>query len=183
MCLLVQRLSSAVFFRESRASRWEGILGLTRSMNVGALLHSVDSLYDTFSLRYPQSFQTSWLGRGQCSVGVANCNYRALRGGCRIDQGQVILSPHPSLWLRWISYYYSQEITSSRHHWPKPAHLYRALTFFGKNIVASEGEDWKRYRKVTAPAFSDVSTSLSTSRQHCSCFSIAEDDLNLLSAK
>ncbi|KIM80206.1 hypothetical protein PILCRDRAFT_790075, partial [Piloderma croceum F 1598] len=48
-----------------------------------------------------------------------------------------------------------KEITSSRHHWPKPAYIYRSLTFFGKNIVASEGEDWKRYRKVTAPAFSD----------------------------
>lgn len=30
------------------------------------------------------------------------------------------------------------------------------LSFFGQNIVASEGEQWKKYRKISAPAFSDV---------------------------
>ena len=27
---------------------------------------------------------------------------------------------------------------------------------FGPNIVAAEGEEWKKYRKITAPAFSEV---------------------------
>jgi hypothetical protein len=27
---------------------------------------------------------------------------------------------------------------------------------FGANIVASEGEEWKKYRKIAAPAFSEV---------------------------
>jgi cytochrome P450 len=27
---------------------------------------------------------------------------------------------------------------------------------FGANIVASEGEEWKKYRKIVAPAFSEV---------------------------
>jgi cytochrome P450 len=45
----------------------------------------------------------------------------------------------------------------SRHRFPKPAEIYHLLLLFGKNIVASEGEDWKRVRKVAAPAFSDVS--------------------------
>lgn len=40
--------------------------------------------------------------------------------------------------------------------WPKPIHQYKVLTFFGRNIVASEGDEWKRYRKISAPAFSDV---------------------------
>jgi hypothetical protein len=30
------------------------------------------------------------------------------------------------------------------------------LTVFGANIVASEGEEWKKYRKIAAPAFSEV---------------------------
>jgi len=34
--------------------------------------------------------------------------------------------------------------------------LYMALSVFGKNIVASEGEDWKKIRKIAAPAFSEV---------------------------
>jgi cytochrome P450 len=33
---------------------------------------------------------------------------------------------------------------------------YRVLAAFGPNIVASEGEEWKKYRKITAPAFSEV---------------------------
>jgi hypothetical protein len=32
-----------------------------------------------------------------------------------------------------------------------------ALSFFGQNILISEGEEWKKYRKISAPAFSDVS--------------------------
>lgn len=47
-------------------------------------------------------------------------------------------------------------MASSRYHFPKPLHQYEPLLFFGKNIVASDGEEWKRYRKITAPAFSDV---------------------------
>jgi hypothetical protein len=33
---------------------------------------------------------------------------------------------------------------------------YKPLTVFGPNIVASDGEEWKKYRKITAPAFSEV---------------------------
>lgn len=48
-----------------------------------------------------------------------------------------------------------KEITTYRSRFPKPVEYYGTLSFFGYNIVASEGEDWKRYRKITAPAFSD----------------------------
>jgi hypothetical protein len=41
--------------------------------------------------------------------------------------------------------------------------LYILLCIFGRNIVASEGEEWKRYRKVAAPAFSEVSLKLGLS--------------------
>ena len=27
---------------------------------------------------------------------------------------------------------------------------------YGPNIVTSEGEEWKKYRKISSPAFSDV---------------------------
>lgn len=50
-----------------------------------------------------------------------------------------------------------QEVSSSRHLFPKPVYRYVLLTIFGRNIVASEGDEWKRFRKITAPAFSDVS--------------------------
>jgi cytochrome P450 len=50
-----------------------------------------------------------------------------------------------------------KEIVSVRSRFPKPIQDYVLLLFFGRNIVASEGEEWKKYRKVSAPAFSDVS--------------------------
>jgi cytochrome P450 len=53
-----------------------------------------------------------------------------------------------------------KEITSSRARFPKPVHYYKRLTFFGRNIVASEGEEWKKYRKISAPAFSDRNNAL-----------------------
>ncbi|KAI0705838.1 cytochrome P450, partial [Cytidiella melzeri] len=48
-----------------------------------------------------------------------------------------------------------KEITMHRARFPKPVEQYKALLFYGENIVASEGEQWKRYRKISAPAFSE----------------------------
>lgn len=45
---------------------------------------------------------------------------------------------------------------SNRFKFPKPIEQYEALTPFGPHIVASEHEQWKKYRKVTAPAFTEV---------------------------
>ncbi|KAF5354196.1 hypothetical protein D9756_007136 [Leucocoprinus leucothites] len=53
-----------------------------------------------------------------------------------------------------------KEVTISRAKFPKPVDVYKPLLFFGHNIVASEGETWKRYRKITAPAFSDRNNKL-----------------------
>ncbi|KZP15280.1 cytochrome P450 [Athelia psychrophila] len=53
-----------------------------------------------------------------------------------------------------------KEITSYRHRFPKPVEQYATLTFFGRNIVASEGEEWKKFRKIAAPAFSDRNNKL-----------------------
>ena len=33
---------------------------------------------------------------------------------------------------------------------------YKLLLAFGPNLVASEGDEWKRQRKLVAPAFSEV---------------------------
>ncbi|PSS35560.1 hypothetical protein PHLCEN_2v1488, partial [Hermanssonia centrifuga] len=54
----------------------------------------------------------------------------------------------------------AKEITAHRARFPKPVEYYGALSFFGRNIVASEGEEWKRYRMVTAPAFSEPNNKL-----------------------
>jgi cytochrome P450 len=53
-----------------------------------------------------------------------------------------------------------KEITTYRHRFPKPLFRYEILTVFGPNIVASVGEEWKKYRKITAPAFSERNNKL-----------------------
>ena len=47
-------------------------------------------------------------------------------------------------------------IFSSRPRFPKPVEHYGILKFFGNNIVTTEFDEWKRYRKIAAPAFSEV---------------------------
>jgi hypothetical protein len=54
----------------------------------------------------------------------------------------------------------NQEVTSSRAKFPKPVNLYTPLTVFGINIVASEGQEWKKFRKIVAPTFSEVRSEL-----------------------
>ena len=59
-----------------------------------------------------------------------------------------------------LSLFLLQEVIASRQRFPKPSERYRSLLFFGKNIVASEGEDWKKYRKVIGPLFSEPNNRL-----------------------
>jgi hypothetical protein len=49
-----------------------------------------------------------------------------------------------------------QEITSSRVKYLKPVEHFKIINLFGNNIVSSEGDEWKRFRKISAPAFSEV---------------------------
>ncbi|KAF5351017.1 hypothetical protein D9756_008375 [Leucocoprinus leucothites] len=53
-----------------------------------------------------------------------------------------------------------KEVITYRSRFPKPVDLYAVLSFFGYNIVASEGEEWKRYRKITAPTFTERNNKL-----------------------
>ncbi|KAF9465378.1 cytochrome P450 [Collybia nuda] len=53
-----------------------------------------------------------------------------------------------------------KEVTTSRARFPKSVRFYQTLLFFGPNIIASEGDEWKKYRKISAPAFSDRNNKL-----------------------
>ena len=55
----------------------------------------------------------------------------------------------------------SQVVTTSRVKFSKDLVHYAVLGIFGANIVVSEGEEWKKYRKIAAPAFSEVCFELS----------------------
>ncbi|KAH6912980.1 614/534 cytochrome P450 [Coprinopsis sp. MPI-PUGE-AT-0042] len=53
-----------------------------------------------------------------------------------------------------------KEVTSSKARFPKPTELYGALTIYGENILSTEGDLWRRYKKLTAPAFHDRNNKL-----------------------
>ncbi|TFK82080.1 cytochrome P450 [Polyporus arcularius HHB13444] len=48
-----------------------------------------------------------------------------------------------------------KEVVGARSRFPKPMGPYKILLAFGPNLVASEGDEWKRQRKLVAPAFSE----------------------------
>jgi cytochrome P450 len=52
---------------------------------------------------------------------------------------------------------------TSRAKFPKDVNHYAVLAVFGPNVVVSEGEEWKKYRKIVAPAFSEVRPELRSS--------------------
>ncbi|KAI0326146.1 cytochrome P450 [Cubamyces sp. BRFM 1775] len=59
-----------------------------------------------------------------------------------------------------ITYYIAdaaiiQEILGARARFPKPTEAYQLLAAFGSNILVTEGDVWKRQRKIAAPAFSE----------------------------
>lgn len=47
------------------------------------------------------------------------------------------------------------QITQRREAFPKPLESYAILDIYGRNIISTEGSDWKMHRKVTAPGFNE----------------------------
>ena len=45
-------------------------------------------------------------------------------------------------------------------HFPKPLEIYESTNIYGKHIVSTDGELWKKYRKISNPAFSEVSPAM-----------------------
>ncbi|KAI0326144.1 cytochrome P450 [Cubamyces sp. BRFM 1775] len=59
-----------------------------------------------------------------------------------------------------ITYYIAdaaitKEVLGARARFPKPTETYEVLATFGSNILVTEGDVWKRQRKIAAPAFSE----------------------------
>ncbi|KAI9449696.1 cytochrome P450 [Russula earlei] len=80
-----------------------------------------------------------------------------IEGTANSDQtvSQVTAFPWPKSDLLLADAAAIKEVTTLRAKFPKPVYRYAILTVFGPNIVASEGAQWKKYRKITAPPFSE----------------------------
>ncbi|GJE85499.1 cytochrome P450 [Phanerochaete sordida] len=48
-----------------------------------------------------------------------------------------------------------RDMTAARSRFPKPVAIYGTLSLYGPNIVASEHDEWKRYRRICSPSFSE----------------------------
>ncbi|KAH9074295.1 cytochrome P450 [Lactarius deliciosus] len=84
--------------------------------------------------------------------------YFAAAGKDAIALAEVFPTPRATIFLADAAAI--KEVITSRARFPKPLRLYSVLSVFGSNIVASEGDEWKRYRTITAPAFSERNTRL-----------------------
>ena len=47
------------------------------------------------------------------------------------------------------------QIATRRNDFPKPLEMYESLNIYGKNLVTTEGSDWRAHRKLVAPSFGD----------------------------
>ncbi|TFK19317.1 614/534 cytochrome P450 [Coprinopsis marcescibilis] len=48
-----------------------------------------------------------------------------------------------------------KEIVSNRARFPKPTEDYGVLAIYGDNVVTTEGDQWRKYKKLVSPAFTD----------------------------
>lgn len=51
-------------------------------------------------------------------------------------------------------------ITTRRNDFPKPTHIYTSLDIYGKNVVTTEGDVWRKHRKATSPPFTEKNNHL-----------------------
>ena len=52
------------------------------------------------------------------------------------------------------------QITKRRNDFPKPTELYVSLDLYGTNLVSTEGQAWRRQRKLVSPSFNEKNNRL-----------------------
>lgn len=70
--------------------------------------------------------------------------------------GDIFLTISPGLTNVWVANAEAiHQITSRRDAFPKPLQSYKILEIFGRNIISTEGVEWKQHRKVSSPSFNE----------------------------
>ena len=54
----------------------------------------------------------------------------------------------------------AKAVFTDRRAFGKPIQDYEILKFFGPNVVVTEGEEWRRHRKLTGPSFSEKNNAM-----------------------
>lgn len=75
--------------------------------------------------------------------------------------GDVFLTVSPGAVLVFVANAEAtHQITSRRDAFPKPLASYRILDIFGRNVVTTEGIEWREHRKISAPSFTEKNNAL-----------------------
>ncbi|KAE8444471.1 hypothetical protein EG329_000562 [Mollisiaceae sp. DMI_Dod_QoI] len=76
----------------------------------------------------------------------------------RESLGEVYLIVSPSqIYMSCSNAEANIQLTSRRLDFVKPVEIYAIVDIFGSSILTTEGGEWKRHRKIVAPAFSEKS--------------------------
>src|ERR1700712_2952473 len=91
----------------------------------------------------------------ECSYVVPNWLWQ-LQYEPFLKMGDVFLLVSPGSIQIWVANAEAiHQITSRRDAFPKPTETYQILNLFGRNILSTEGPEWKSHRKVTSPGFNE----------------------------
>ncbi|EMR87512.1 hypothetical protein ACHAPC_002532 [Botrytis cinerea] len=75
--------------------------------------------------------------------------------------GDAFLTVSPGSILGFVSNAEAtHQITSRREAFPKPLESYRILEIFGRNVVTTEGIEWRGHRKISSPSFTEKNNAL-----------------------
>ncbi|KAM3075205.1 hypothetical protein ACMFMG_007345 [Clarireedia jacksonii] len=70
--------------------------------------------------------------------------------------GDTLLIVSPGLIIAYISNAEAtHQIATRREAFPKPLTSYKILEIFGRNVLTTEGIEWKQHRKITSPSFTE----------------------------
>ncbi|KFY88457.1 hypothetical protein V500_06345 [Pseudogymnoascus sp. VKM F-4518 (FW-2643)] len=71
----------------------------------------------------------------------------------------LVVSPY-GMYISSRSAEFNSAITARKSDFLKPVHLYHVVEVYGKNMLSSEGEEWKRHRRIVGPSFNEKSNAL-----------------------
>jgi cytochrome P450 len=77
----------------------------------------------------------------------------------KIGDCYLVVSPS-GLYLASTNAEVNSQIAARRVEFPKPIKDYRVVNLYGDNLVTVEGSDWRRHRRILAPAFTEKSNAL-----------------------
>jgi cytochrome P450 len=74
--------------------------------------------------------------------------------------GSITFYPSPRVILHIADPSTVKEVTTHRAAFPKPVQFYKIINFFGSNILATEGDEWRMHRSVVAKSFTEQNNKL-----------------------